>query len=194
MILEGASGCINKKPEGTEMKAVLYSLLSLWLLAVPAMGRQNNQAMQNPLASGKLMYVGKMPENLDGWIVNELNAWGKYKPTRQIEGVDLVMKAYEPETEVQYKLRKGIPQPKEVRKDRGRKHVMFSVIVDDWVTGKQVWKADIMDQKPKRDENSPPTADAEINAGGLSSQQIAQAITRELRRYVDHLSSQTGVH
>jgi len=176
------------------MKAVLYSLLSLWLLAVPAMGQRNNQAVQNPLASGKLMYVGKMPENLDGWIVNELNAWGKYKPTRQIEGVDLVMKAYEPETEVQYKLRKGIPQPKEVRKDRGRKHVMFSVIVDDWVTGKQVWKADIMDQKPKRDENSPPTADAEINAGGLSSQQIAQAITRELRRYVDHLSSQTGVH
>jgi hypothetical protein len=194
MILEGASRCINKKPEGTEMKAVLYSLFFVWLVAVPAMGQQANQGTESPLTNGKLMYVGKMPENLDAWVVNDLGLWGKYKPTRQIEGVDLVMKTYEPETEVQYKLRKGIPQPKEVRKDRGRKHVMFSVIVDDWVTGKQVWKADIMDQKPKRDENSPPAADAEINAGGLSSQQIAQAITRELRRYVDHLSSQTGVH
>ena len=176
------------------MKRGLYCLLLLCLLSIPAMGQQNNQGMQDPLVGGKLMYVGKMPENLDGWIVNDLSAWGKYKPTRQIEGVDLVMKAYEPETEVQYKLRKGIPQPKEVRKDRRQKHVMFSIIVDDWVSGQQVWKADIMDQKSKRDENAAPSADAAINAGGLSSQQVAQAITRELRRYVDHLSSQPRAH
>ncbi len=176
------------------MKLGQCCLLSLCLLSIPAMGQQNNQGMKDPLVGGKLMYVGKMPENLDGWIVNDLSAWGKYKPTRQIEGVFLVMKAYEPETEVQYKLRKGIPQPKEVRKDRGRKHVMFSIIVDDWVSGQQVWKADIMDQKSKRDENAAPSADAAINAGGLSSQQVAQAITRELRRYVDHLSSQPRAH
>lgn len=176
------------------MKLILYSLLSLCLLAVPVVGQQKDQGTENPLADGKLMYVGKMPGNLDAWIVNNLSVWGKYKPTRQIEGVDLVMKAYEPETEVQYKLRKGIPQPKEVRKNRDQKHVMFSIIVDDWVTGHQVWKADIMDQKPKRDENNAPSADAEINARGLSSQQIAQAITRELRRYVDHLGSHPAVH
>lgn len=176
------------------MKLARYYLLSLCLLSAPLMGQQSNQGTQNPLVGGKLMYVGKMPENLDGWIVNDLSAWGKYKPTRQIEGVDLVMKAYEPETEVQYKLRRGIPHPKEVPKDRRQKHVMFSIIVDDWVSGQQVWKADLMDQKAKRDENAAPSADAAINAGGLSSQQIAQAITRELRRYVDHLSAQPGAH
>jgi hypothetical protein len=176
------------------MKVILYSLLSVCLLAVPVMSQQKSQGTERPLVDGKLMYVGKMPENLDAWIVNDLSVWGKYKPTRQIEGVDLVMKAYEPEKEVQYKLRRGIPQPKEVRKDRNRKHVMFSIFVDDWVTGRQVWRADIMDRKPKRDENMTPSEDAEINAKGLSSQQIAQAITRELRRYVDHLGSQPGVH
>jgi hypothetical protein len=176
------------------MKFARYYLLSFCLLAVPVMSQQKSQGTQHPLIDGKLMYVGKMPENLDAWIVNDLGVWGKYKPTRQIEGVDLVMKAYEPDTEVQYKLRKGIPQPKEVRKDPKRKHVMFSIIVDDWVTGHQVWQADIMDRKPKRDENMAPSDDAEINARGLSSQQIAQAITRELRRYVDHLGSRPGVH
>lgn len=177
------------------MKVVRYYLLSLCLLSIPVMGQQKNQGKQNTLVDGKLMYVGKMPDNLDGWIIDQLSAWGKYKPTRQVEGVDLVMKAYEPETEVQYKLRRGIPQPKkEVRKDRDRKHVMLSIILDDWVTGQQVWKADIMDQKPKRNENNPPGPDAEINAGGLSSQQVAQAVTRELRRYVDDLSSQSGAH
>lgn len=176
------------------MKLARYYLLSLCLLSAPLAGQQTNQRTQNPLVDGKLMYVGKMPENLDGWIVNDLSAWGKYKPTRQIEGVDLVMKAYEPETEVQYKLRRGIPQPKEVPKDRRQKHVMFSIIVDDWVTGHQVWKADIIKQKPKREDSSPPGTEVAISAGGLSSQQVAQAITRELRRYVDHLSSQKGPH
>ncbi|TAM84470.1 MAG: hypothetical protein EPN47_01545 [Acidobacteria bacterium] len=176
------------------MKLARYGLVFLCLLSSPMMGQQNNQGTQNPLVDGKLIYVGKMPENLDAWVVNDLSVWGKYKPTRQIEGVDLVMKAYQPETKVQYKLRKGIPQPKEVPKDRDRKNVRFSIIVDDWVTGQQVWQADIVDQKQKRAENIAPSTDVKINARGLSSQQIAQAITRELRRYVDHLSSQQGVH
>jgi hypothetical protein len=176
------------------MKFALYCLLSLCLLAAPMMGQQKNQGTQNPLIDGKLMYVARMPQNLDAWIVNDLSVWGKYKPTRQDEGADLVMKAYEPETEIQYKMRRGIPQPKEVRKNRDRKHVMFSIIVADWVTGRQVWQADILDRKPKRNEDLAPREDAEISARGLSSQQLAQAITRELRRYVDHLGSQPGVH
>jgi hypothetical protein len=176
------------------MKVAFYSLLSLCLLLAPVMGQQKSQGSRSPLIEGKLMYIGKMPQNLDAWIVNDLSAWGRYKPTRQIEGVDLAMKAYEPETEVQYKMRKGIPQPKEVRKDQKRKHVMFSIIVDDWVTGYPVWQADITDRKPDRDENMAPSEDTEIKARGLSSQQIAQAITRELRRYVDHLGSQPGAH
>ena len=176
------------------MKVALYGLLSLYMLAAPAVGQQQKQEKQNPLVDGKLMFVGKMPENLDAWIVNDLSSWGKYKPTREIEGVDLVMKAYEPETRTQYKMRRGIPQPREVRKDRDRKHVMFSIVVTDWVTGHEVWKADIMNRKPRRKAEATPDEDAEIGARGLSTQQIAQAIIRELRRYVDHLASQPGIH
>jgi hypothetical protein len=176
------------------MKVALYSLLSLCLLAAPVAGQQKSQEKQNPLVDGKLIYVGRMPDNIDAWIVNDLSTWGKFKPTRQIEGVDLVMKAYEPETRTQYRMRRGIPQPREVRKDSKRKHVMFSIVVTDWVTGRQVWQADILNRKAKRDAEATPGEDAEISARGLSTQQIAQAITRELRRYVDHLGSQPGVH
>ena len=176
------------------MKVILGSLFSLCLLAAPVLGQQQNHAKQNPLIEGKLMYVGKMPQNLDAWIVHDLSSWGKYKPTREVEGVDLEMKAYKPETKTEYEMRRGIPRPKEVRKDRDRKHVIFSIIVTDWVTGDHVWQADILDRKPNRNDVSAPGEDAEIRARGLSSQQLAQAITRELRRYVDHLSSQRGVH
>ena len=172
------------------MKVVLCTLVSLCLLAAPASAQQNSEGKQNPLLDGKLMYVGSMPNNIDAWIVHDLSAWGKYRPTREIEGVDLVMKAYKPETEVEYKMRRGIPQPKEVQKDRARKHVMFSVVVTDWVTGNQVWQADIMDRNPKSNESSAPSEDAGISARGLSSEHLAQAITRELRRYVDHLGAQ----
>lgn len=176
------------------MKVALYSLLSLCLLAAPAVGQQKKQDKQDPLVNGKLMFVGKMPDNLDAWIVHDLGSWGKYKPTREIEGVDLAMKAYEPETRTQYKMRRGIPQPREVRKDRDRKHVMFSIVVTDWVTGDQVWQADITDRKPKRNAETTPDEDAEIGARGLSTQQIAQAVIRGLRRYVDHLASRPGTH
>ena len=182
----------HNKPEGTEMKVALYSLLSFCLLAVPVVGQQKSHEKQNPLVDGKLMYVGRMPDNLDAWIVNDLGTWGKFKPTRQIEGVDLVMKAYEPETKVEYEMRKGIPHPKEVRKDRKRKHVMFSIVITDWVTDHQVWQADILNRKPKRNATATPGEDVEISVRGMSTQQIAQAIIRQLRRYVDHLSSQSA--
>lgn len=176
------------------MNVVLYSLLSVCMFAAPVMGQQRSQEKKNPLVDGKLMYVGKMPENLDAWIVNDLSSWGRYKPTREVEGVDLVMKAYEPETRTEYKMRRGIPQPKEVRKDRDRKHVRFSIVVSDWVSGHQVWQADIMNRKPKRNAEAAPDEDVEIDANGLSTQQIAQAIIQELRRYVDHMASQPGTH
>ena len=89
-------------------------------------------------------------------------------------------------------MRHGIPQPKEVQKDRARKHVMFSIVVSDWVTGDQVWQADILDRKPNSNESPVPGEDAEIRAKGLTSEQLARAVTRELRRYVDHLGAQSG--
>lgn len=176
------------------MKAVLCSLFALCLLAAPVLGQQNAEGKQNPLIEGKLMYVGAMPGHIDGWIVHDLSAWGKYKPTREIEGVDLVMKAYQPEKRIRYEMHQGIPQPREVRKKRDHAPVMFSIGVTDWVTGRLVWQAEVVYRKPKQNEVMRPSEDVEIRGRGLSSQRLAETIVRELRRYVDHLGSQPEVH
>lgn len=176
------------------MKVVLYGLFSFCLLAAPVLGRQKAEGEPNPLMDGKLMYVGPMPGNIDGWIVHDLSAWGKYKPTREIEGVDLVMKSYEPEKRIEYEMHQGIPQPKEVRKKRDHEPVMFSIGVTDWVTGQLVWQAEVVDRKPKREPDLKPSEDVEIRGRGLSAQQLAETIIRELQRYVDHLAAQPGVH
>lgn len=176
------------------MKVVLCSLLSLFLLAASVLGQVKPERNRNPLIGGRLMYVGPMPQKVDAWIVHDLRAWGKYKPTRDIEGVDLVMKAYQPETIIQYEMRRGIPLPKGMKKKRDHKYLMFSIIVTDWVTGRQVWQAEVLDRKPKGTADLPPAKDAEIRARGLSIQQLARAITRDLQRYVDHLASESAVH
>lgn len=176
------------------MKTILYGLLSLFVLGAPAMGQQKSGGKQNPLVEGKLMYVGRMPENIDSWIIYDLKAWGKYKPTRDSEGVDLVMRAYKPETRTEYEMHRGIPQPRQVRKRRDHKPVMFSIGVTDWVTGHLVWQAEVLDRKPKRNPDVTPSEDAEIRARGLSSQQLAQEIVRVFRSYVDHLASQPRAH
>jgi hypothetical protein len=175
------------------MKAAVTSAIALCLLAMLALGQHPAQENSSPLIDGKLMYVGRMPANLDSWIVVDLRTWGKYKPTRDSEGVDLVMEAHEPETSVEYQMRRGIPQPKNVEKKHGHKPVMFSVIVTDWVTGRPVWQADILDRKPKKGSREMTTGShSEIYARGLSTQQLAQEILRTLRSYVDHLPSEGG--
>jgi len=176
------------------MKVFTYSLLSLCLLANPLLGQQKAKGKENPLVDGKLMYVGRMPENIDSWIVTDLKAWGKYTPTRDPEGVDLTMKASAPETRTRYVMRNGIPQPSKVPEKRDHKPVIFTVDVTDWVTGRLVWQADILDRKPKNGRPMKQGADIEIDARGLSTEQIAQAIIRALRSYVDHLPSQHEVH
>jgi len=175
------------------MKAVVYSAIMLCLLAVPALGQHPAQEKPNPLIGGKLMYVGRMPENLDAWIVVDLRTWGKYKPTRDSEGVDLVMEAHKPETSVEYEMRRGIPQPKRVEKRRGYKPVMFSIIVTDWVTGQPVWQADILDRKQKKGQRETTAGShSEIYAKGFSTQELAEEILRTLRSYVNQLPSEKG--
>lgn len=176
------------------MKVFAYSLLSLCLLASPLFGQQKNKEKQNALIDGKLMYVGHMPERVDSWIVYDLKAWGKYTPTRDPEGVDLVMKAYEPPTRTKYEMRNGIPQPRKIPKMRDHKPILFTVAVTDWVTGRLVWQTDILDRKPKNNRSAPPSSDEAIGARGLSSEQLAQTIVRALRSYVDHLGSQHDTH
>ena len=171
------------------MKAIAYSLAAICLVTVSALGQQPATEKSNPLVDGKLMFVGKMPENLDSWIVVGLRSWGKYKPTRDPEGVGLEMRAYQPTRKVEYEMRQGIPQPKRTGKRDRDKQLMFTIVVTDWVTGKPVWEADILDRKQKngRRENST-GSHSEIYARGLSSQVLAEEILRALRAYVAKLS------
>jgi hypothetical protein len=172
-----------------DMKAVAYSSIALLLLAAPAFGRQPAQQNANPLVGGKLMYVGHMPQNLDNWIVADLRAWGKYKPTRDPEGVDLVMELQEPEKKVEHEISDGSPQPKQVEKAHGPQHLMFSIVVGDWVTRQPVWQADILDRKPKNGRRQTTTGShSEIYARGLSTPELAEEILRTLRAYVNQLS------
>lgn len=176
------------------MKVLLYGLLSVCMLVSPVFGQQKTKEKQNPLVDGKLMYVGHMPERVDTWIVYDLKAWGKYKPTRDPEGVDLVMKAYAPERRTEYRMRNGVPQPRRVPQDREHKDVIFSIDVSDWVTGRLVWQADILDRKPKSDRPATSGEETKIRARGLSSEQLAQTIVNALRSYVDQLAKQQGSH
>ncbi len=172
------------------MKAFASCALALFFLATPAIGQGLAQE-RNPLIDGKLMYVGWMPDNLDSWIVVDLRAWGKYKPTRDAEGVDLVMEAQKPERRTEFQMRHGIPQPKQVERRRGR--IMFSIVVANWVTRKTVWQADILDKKPQKGRREATTGSrSEIYAKGFSTQELAEEILRTLRSYVDHLSSEGG--
>lgn len=171
------------------MKAVAYISIALLLFAAPALGQHPAQQTPNPLVDGKLMYVGHMPENLDAWIVTGLGAWGKYKPTRDSEGVDLVMEAEVPEKRVEYEMSQGTPRPRRVEKKHGPKNLMFSIVVGDWVTRRSVWKADILDRKPKNGRRQMTTGShSEIYAKGLSTQELAEEILRTLRAYVDQLT------
>lgn len=176
------------------MKVFAYSLLSLCLLASPALGQQKTKAKPNPLVHGKLMYVGKMPENIDSWIVYDLKAWGKYTPTRDPEGVDMTMKAYAPRTRTTYEMRNGVPQPRKVPEQNHHKRVMFTIDVADWVTRRLVWQANIVDRKPKHDRPAKPGEEVDIDVRGLSTEQIAQSIVNALRSYENYLASHHAGH
>lgn len=176
------------------MKLFAYSLLSLCLLVSPAFGQQKTKEKQSPLVHGKLMYVGRMPENIDSWVVYDLKAWGKYTPTRNPEGVDLTMKAYAPRTRTRYVMRNGVPQPSKVPEEHNHKRIIFRIDVADWVTGRLVWQANILDHKPKHDSPTKSGEEVDIDARGLSGEQIAQSITRALRSYVNSLSSHHSGH
>jgi hypothetical protein len=178
---------------GFETLGIAWSLAAICLLVWPALGQQTGGQETNPLVDGKLMYVGRMPENLDSWIVVNLRSWGKYKPTRDPEGVDLVMEADKPETRVEYEMRRGVPQPKRVEKRHGDKRLLFTVVVADWVTRRPVWQAEILDRKQKNGRRETTSGShSEIYAKGLSSHELAEEILRTLRSYVERLSREPG--
>jgi hypothetical protein len=166
------------------------------LAAGRAVAQQASPKKPNELVAGKLLYVAPMPANLDEWILDYLRRWGKYKVTGNPEGVDLVVKAYSPEKEMELEMRGGVPQPRgEGRRlpspIPGKKHEELpavSITVFDWVTNEPLWHADILDRKQKKDEaNPPPGPQTKIFARGLATDQLAQRITAKLREYVGQL-------
>jgi hypothetical protein len=151
-----------------------------------ARGAQAPTSEPNKLVSGKIVYVAPMPTNLDQWVAEDLRSWGKYRVTANPEGVDLVMSAIAPEKETQYVRKKGVPQPKKERPGPPA----LSIRVLDWVTNQTLWDVELVDRKPKKDEpESPPGLHTSLLVRGLTSEQIAQTLTRKLRQYVEQLES-----
>ncbi len=170
--------------------------LNLALITIAACGLLAAQetpkaaAANNRLVTGKLMYVGQMPEGLANWIMQDLKDWGRYKPTVNSEGVDLVMKSYTPRKYTQYKEHHGIPMPKEIHRKKGHeKPPVATIVVTNWITGDPLWSADIVDRKPKKDEDDAKPGDSvKIYARGMSNEELASRITDALRAYVEHLA------
>ncbi len=179
----------NEVVDVSMVKLKIWVDLILILATAPAAGQQPSPKKPSKLVAGKLVYVAPMPGNLDRWILDDLRVWGKYKPTGDPEGVDLVIRADAPEKPAQYKTREGIPQR---RRDRpGPPAVSISVL--DWVTSETLWHADLLDRKPKKDEADPPAGPhTHIFAHGLTTDQIGEKLTAKLREYVNELEAAEG--
>jgi hypothetical protein len=139
----------------------------------------------NRLVSARLIAVTSMPEGLDRWLIDDLRAWGRYKVTGDPEGVDLVMRGYNPEKEPQFRVRRGIPQPK---REKHEPPPVLSVSVIDWVSNEPLWEADIVNKKSKEGEADQPAGpQTQIDGRGLKPQQLAQQLSSRLREYVREL-------
>ncbi len=157
-----------------------------FLLTLPGAGRpsQNNRQPDNRLLTGKLLYVAPMPEGMDQWIVQDLKAWNRYQVTANSEGVDFVMRTHVPEKPTRFVVRNGIPQPAKERK----KPPAPSIEVVDWVSGRVIWEAEILDKKPKRDNEALTSGShVQIRARGLAPNQLAGKVVRAFREYVEQL-------
>ncbi|HUI43168.1 MAG TPA: hypothetical protein VL523_14490 [Terriglobia bacterium] len=180
-----------RRPRGFRKLACAGLVLSCAALAGPvaprAAAQQSAASPPNRLVTGKLIYVGPMPDGLDRWLQEDLKTWGRYRVTSNPEGVDLEMNVIVPERQPQYRERHGVPLPKKESRDKPRE---TSIDVVDWVSGERVWSATLLDKKI--DHNAPPPAPGptlEIRARGMTPDQLALRITTELRRYVEQLES-----
>jgi hypothetical protein len=151
----------------------------------PAAAAQGQVATRRErLLTAKLVAVPAMPNGLDRWLIEELRNWGKYKVTVDPEGVDLEIRSYDPEKEPQFRIRRGIPQPK---REKHEPPPVLSVSVIDWVSNEALWQADLLNKKPKEGEDTPAGPQTQISARGLKPQQLAQELISRLRQYVSEL-------
>jgi hypothetical protein len=138
----------------------------------------------NKLLTGKLVAVVSMPDGLDRWLIEDLQRWGRYRVTVDPEGADLVVRGYDPQKEPQFRIHRGIPQPK---REKHEPPPVLSVSVIDWVNNQAVWQADILNRKPKEDDDGPAGPQTQINARGLKPQELAHKLTARLQEYVAEL-------
>ena len=182
----------------TERRAqgIFWFAVSLVVVGICALaqGQQAPAEKPSPLVVGKLIYVESMPEGLDQWIIDFLRRWGKYKITSDPEGVDLVIRATNPEKELQLETRGGTAQPRGADRPPSPIHGKHdelpagSITVIDWVTSQPVWYADVLNRKEKSDEAAPPAGPrTKIFARAMTSDQLAQKVVAKLREYEEAL-------
>jgi len=163
----------------------IYALLAA--LGLPNARAGQDAQEQNRLVNGKLIYIAPMPQQLDQWLQSDLQHWGKYHVTSNSEGVDLEIRAEVPDTQPQYRERHGVPLPKKEPKDKPKE---TSIEVIDWTTGARLWTATLLDKKVDHNAPAPPPGPSiEIRAHGMTPDQLALKITRELQRYVEQLQA-----
>ncbi len=173
------------------MRTVTTACLALVMVESAVVFGQRPANLPNELVVGKLLYVAPMPAGLDGWLIDDLRQWGKYQITGNSEGVDLVLKSYTPEKEMEWKNRAGVPVPKDEGKHHKRELPTLSFAVIDWVADQPLWQAELLNRKQKKDEPDPPAGPrTQIFARDLSPDQIAQRVTMKLRQYVAELEKQ----
>jgi hypothetical protein len=172
-------------------ESVVFGAVILLLTVSSAWGRGAlTSTPPNRLLTGKLIYVGPMPHGLRDWLIQDFKDWGKYSPTEEEEGVDLVMEARWTRRRIGFVLRQGVPVPRQERPRKGKKKIpIFATLtVRDWVTGARLWRADLLDKKPKNHSGHAPSgSETEIRARKMSSAQLAETVVRRLRLYVKHL-------
>ncbi|MEE8176616.1 MAG: hypothetical protein V3T65_01315 [Acidobacteriota bacterium] len=159
----------------------------LFLPPVGVLAQEPAEEQPNELVAGRLIYVNRMPGELDRWIVDFLRRWGKYTVTGDPEGVDLVWDAHRAGTEVRYRLdrRRGLPTPE--RRDDGGKNAI-SLTITDWVTGEPLWHVALSSKKRKKKDPLPPAGPrTKVITRKLSAEQLADRIVERLREYVKQL-------
>ena len=163
----------------------------LFLTSVSAPAQEPAKEQPNELVAGRLIYVNRMPGDLDRWIVDFLRRWGKYTVTRDPEGVDLVWDAERPGREVRFRRdRSGLPVP-EKRDDDERNAI--SLTITDWVTGEPLWHVVLSNKKRKKKDPLPPAGPrTKVFTRKKNAKQLADRIVERLREYVKQLEDGQG--
>ena len=163
----------------------------LFLPSVGAPAQEPAKEQPNELVAGRLIYVNRMPGDLDRWIVDFLRRWGKYTVTGDPEGVDLVWDAKRSGTEVRFRRdRRGLPIPE--RRDDDERNAI-SLTITDWVTGEPLWHVVLSNKKRKKKDPLPPAGPrTKVFTRKKSAEQISERLVERLREYVEQLEDGQG--